>query len=229
MSCLRLFPSPHDLPFCAINHSVLPGTGEAFHDRYVEANYAYRAGVKHCHAAIRLGWCRDINVPECTAAFYHIGGGRGTRPRTAENSKCRDESWLFYGTPLYDRAVAARESGKPICSKEDLLELRDARAKQADAAEYRQEVREQNSKVFEMEQKQRDEMRTQARLLRELDNDVLRKHVDWLAGKTDEEIRALSERMQAFADSPHPLKGFWDSTVAHLSRSTFQVYIRKIQ
>jgi hypothetical protein len=89
--------------------------------------------------------------------------------------------------------------------------MRDARAKQADAAEYREETRQQNKRVFEMEQKQRDEMRTQARLLQTLDKDLLRQSVEWLADKTDEEILVLANKMEAFADSPHPLKGFWDS------------------
>ena len=183
--------------------------GDAFHDRYVEVNYAYRAGMKYCHAAIQLGACRDIMTPECTAAFHHIGGGRGTRPRTKEGSKCTDDSWAFYGTPVYDKYL--QRSGGPVCTKEDLQEMRDLRAKQADTAEYQAEVREQNKQVFELEQMRREEMRTQARLLLTIDKDLLRKHVDWIADKTDDEINAIAIKMQAFADSPHPLKGFWDS------------------
>jgi len=185
--------------------------GDAFHDRYVEVNYAYRAGLKYCHAAIQLGGCREIASPECTAAFYHVGGGRGTRPRTAEGSKCIDDSWSFYGTPFYDKYLQVKGSTQAVCSKEELQEMRDARAKQADAAEYREEVREQNRRVFEMEEKQREEMRTQARLLQTFDKNLLRQNVEWLADKTDEEIHILAGKMEAFAESPHPLKGFWDS------------------
>jgi hypothetical protein len=185
--------------------------GDAFHDRYVEVNYAYRAALKYCHAAIQLGECREIGTPECTAAFYHIGGGRGTRPRTVDNSKCTDVSWTFYGTPMYDTVLQAQGMNQSVCSKEDLEELRDARAKQEDAAEYREQVREENRKVFEMEQQQREEMRTRAHLLQTYDKDLLRLYVDWLADKTDEEIDALGNKMEALANSPHPLKGFWDS------------------
>jgi GT2 family glycosyltransferase len=189
--------------------------GDVFHDRYVEVNYAYRAGLRYCHAAIQLGECRDISNPECTAAFYHIGGGRGTRPRTKEGSKCIDDGWTFYGTPFYEKYISTMQIGRrqaaPICNKEDLEEMRHLRAKDADSAEYREEVRQQNLQVFEMEEKKRNEMREQAHLLRTMDKELLRKSVDWLADNTDEEINALADKMEAFANSAHPLKGFWDS------------------
>jgi hypothetical protein len=187
--------------------------GDAFHDRYVEVNYAYRAGLKYCHAAIRLGDgdCWDIANPECTAAFYHIGGGRGTRPRTREGSKfCVDDGWAFYGTPYYERYLQIR-GGAPICSKEELQEMRHVRAKEADSAEYREEVRQQNLRVFEMEQKKRDDVRKQAQLLRAMDKELVRQSVHWLADSTDDEITTFADKMEAFANSPHPLQGFWDS------------------
>jgi GT2 family glycosyltransferase len=183
--------------------------GDVFHDRYVEVNYAYRAGLHYCHAAIQLGECRDIANPQCTAAFYHIGGGRGTRPRTTEGSKCIDSSWTFYGTPFYEEYLAKR--GAPICNKEDLEEMRHLRAKDADSAEYREEVRQQNLKVFEMEEEKRNQMREQAHILRSTEKELLRKTVDWLADNTDEEITAIADKMEAFANSAHPLNGFWDS------------------
>ena len=46
------------------------------HDAYVEANYAFRAGLKYCHAMLRLEPGCD-ETRGCNAAFYHIGGGRG--------------------------------------------------------------------------------------------------------------------------------------------------------
>lgn len=186
--------------------------GDTFHDRYVEVNYSYRVGLKYCHAAIRVSDCREVALPECAAAFYHIGGGRGTRPRTAEGSKCIDDGWAFYGTDLYQRYLRAKGiTTQSICSKEDFQAMRDARTKEADTAEYREAVRLENQRVFEMEQKKREEMQTQARLLKTMDKEILRNHVDWLVGKTDEEIDALADKMKAFAASPHPLKGFWDS------------------
>ena len=185
--------------------------GDAFHDRYVEVNYAYRAGLKYCHAAIQLGDCQEIANPECTAAFYHIGGGRGTRPRTAEGSKCIDQSWAFYGTDFYELYLQSKGSNQPICSNEDLQEMRDARAKEADSAEYRKEVRERNRQVFEMEERQRDELRSLARLLHTMDKTLLRQNVEWLADKTNDEISSIASRMEEFADSPHPLQGYWDS------------------
>lgn len=37
----------------------------------------------------------------CNAAFYHIGGGRGTRPNKRRDIQQADDSWVFYGTPAY--------------------------------------------------------------------------------------------------------------------------------
>jgi hypothetical protein len=56
--------------------------GDTFHDRYTEGNYAYRAALRNCHAALRLiddTNCKTIHHPNCAGAFHHIGGGRGTR------------------------------------------------------------------------------------------------------------------------------------------------------
>jgi hypothetical protein len=44
--------------------------GDAFHDRYVEGNYAYRAGLRNCHAAVRM--TDDVN---CTSIFYNMCTG----------------------------------------------------------------------------------------------------------------------------------------------------------
>lgn len=62
-----------------------------------------------------------------------------------------------------------------------------------------------------MEQKKRDDMRKQAHLLRAMDKELVRQSVDWLADNTDDEITALADKMEAFANSPHPLRGYWDS------------------
>ena len=84
-----------------------------------------------------------------------------------------------------------------------------------DSESYRREVKESNTEVFQREQKQRDEMRREARLvLQFLDagrSDALRTQVSWMAGKSEETIRAMATRMIKLADSPHSLTGFWDS------------------
>lgn len=75
--------------------------GDAFHDRYTEGNFAYRAGLQYCHCAIRLTKdksCSSIAEPDCAGAFHHIGGGRGTRPMNARGSACEDFGWNFFGT-----------------------------------------------------------------------------------------------------------------------------------
>jgi hypothetical protein len=81
--------------------------GDAFHDRYTEGNFAYRAGLKFCHAALRLTSdqnCGNIFNTDCTGAFHHIGGGRGTRPMNAKGSSCEDMAWNFFGTVSRDSA-----------------------------------------------------------------------------------------------------------------------------
>jgi hypothetical protein len=105
--------------------------GDAFHDRYVESNYAYRAAMKHCHSALRLTddrSCDSIFDPQCTGAFHHIGGGRGTRPMNTKGTTCDDLAWNFFGTPLYEKYhnFVGQKSGRPVetCSKEELEELR---------------------------------------------------------------------------------------------------------
>jgi hypothetical protein len=75
--------------------------GDAFHDRYTEGNFAYRAGLRYCHSAVRLTKdesCGSIFESDCTGAFHHIGGGRGTRPMNARGSACEDFGWNFLGT-----------------------------------------------------------------------------------------------------------------------------------
>lgn len=184
--------------------------GDAFHDRYVEGNYAYRVGLKYCHAALRLGDCTDLADPKCTAAFYHIGGGRGTRPQKATNSKCAHELWNFWGTPIFEKFIKYL-GGVDLCSREEIQELRDLKLKEKDSAQYRAEVERVNEQVFAQERAARNQMRQQAQQIRIANNDMLRQQVDWLAGKTDKEIADAADQMERLANSPHPLQGFWDS------------------
>jgi hypothetical protein len=184
--------------------------GDAFHDRYVESNYAYRAGLKFCHAAIQLGDCRDLAVPECTAAFYHIGGGRGTRPMKSTDTKCASQLWNFVGTPIFHRYLKLIGQ-ETLCSRAELDELKDLKQKERDAAGYRQEVREMNKALFEEQQAERDRMIEQAKLLLEGDKDWIRQNINGMTDYTDEEIIATATRMGRLARSPHPLEGYWDS------------------
>jgi len=185
--------------------------GDAFHDRYVEGNYAYRAGLKYCHAAIQLGACQDLSSFSCTAAFYHIGGGRGTRPMKATNSKCASELWNFVGTPMFHRYRKMMGPDADMCSKEEMQELKELKAKEQDSAQYREEVEETNKAAFEEQKAKRDEMVQQARVLRETDKSAIRQHVSSMSKFTDEQILQEADKIERLARSPHPLGGYWDS------------------
>jgi hypothetical protein len=84
-----------------------------------------------------------------------------------------------------------------------------------DSEEYRQKVKESNKAVFEREKEQRNGMRREARKVLELLDSgrvhILRSKVEWMAGKSDDELKAMADRINRLADSPHPLDGFWDS------------------
>ena len=215
--------------------------GDAFHDRYVESNYAYRAAMHHCHSALRLTndrSCEHIHDSKCTGAFHHIGGGRGTRPRNTKGTSCDDMSWNFFGTPLYQkfRRFVEKNGGKTVdnCSKEQLESLRQRNFRDRgkytwclwyflftphsvmflDAEDYRKAVKEESDRIFQQEQAERVRLKTQADLVeRMLDEDpsTLRAHVRWIADKSNEEIREIAQRLRDLADSPHPLEGYFDS------------------
>jgi hypothetical protein len=185
--------------------------GDAFHDRYVESNYAYRTGLKYCHAAIQLGDCQDLSSHHCAAAFHHIGGGRGTRPMRATNTKCATQLWNFVGTPIFQRYMRLLGDQSDMCSREEIQELKDAKEKERDAADYREEVKEISKVQFEKEQADRDKMIQQARELRRADKNQIRQHISWMADFTDEEIMAEADKMERRANSPHPLGGHYDS------------------
>jgi len=195
--------------------------GDAFHDRYVESNFAYRAGLSNCHASIRLTKdesCTSIYNVKCTGAFHHIGGGRGTRPRTEKGTKCMDAGWNFLGTPLYEKyhKFVQVNTGEPAqsCSQEELEELREQQFRVTDAAAYREEVQKENEDVFESEAKERQQMRDQAKLILNMmkngNGQTIRQMVSWMQDFSDEEIIDRAHQMENLANSPHPLEGFWD-------------------
>ena len=202
--------------------------GDPFHDRYVEGNYAFRVGLLYCHAAIRLTDdknCNNIADPKCCGAFHHIGSGRSTRPRTAQNTKCANVSWNFFGTPLYNKynkmvqmSSIANGNNIPepnICTPEELEELRQIKFRDIDSKEYREQIAKDNIKVFEEERKERNKIKLQAQtilnLLETNQVDVLKKQVPWMIDMSISEIRNKANTMIQLMDSPHPIQGFWDS------------------
>jgi hypothetical protein len=185
--------------------------GDAFHDRYTEGNYAYRAGIKYCHAAIQLGDCSDLGNLRCTAAFQHIGGGRGTLPMKPQNLQCASELWNFVGTPLFHLFLKAMGDAANLCSNEMMRSLKKARAMEINAEEYREEVKERNKQAFEKEDAERKRLLSQAQQIRNLNKDWARQNIDWMSDYTDEKIEEVADKMERIAKSPHPLAGFWDS------------------
>lgn len=99
----------------------------------------------------------------------------------------------------------------PDCSKEDLEALRQLKAREADAADYRKQVQEQNQRISEMEKAKREQMRQGAQVIRTANNDILRQQVNYLTSLTDEEIAAYADKLERLADSPHPVQGLYDS------------------
>ena len=195
--------------------------GDAFHDRYVEANFAYRVGLGNCHAALRLTKdesCSAIYDVQCTGAFHHIGGGRGTRPRTAEGSKCMDFGWMFFGTPLYEKyqkfILQTTGERSQSCNRNELEELREQQFRDTDAESYREEVQKENEEVFRSEAEERQQIRDQASLILAMldrgEGEDLRRIVPWMRNLSDDDIADRADHMEKLANSPHPLDGFWD-------------------
>jgi hypothetical protein len=193
--------------------------GDAFHDRYVEGNYAFRVALKNCHAALRLTQdetCGSISDVQCAGAFHHIGGGRGTRPRKPDGALCEDPGWNFFGTPLYakyHRYIEAAGSTE-ICTPEDLVALKDQAFRKKETDEWREQVRKENEEVFRKEAKERQNLLEQARIVLELletNPTLLRSSVPWMETMSEKEIMKKAHRMERLANSPHPLEGFWDS------------------
>ena len=76
-------------------------------------------------------------------------------------------------------------------------------------------MKEENKKVFEEEQRERDELRDNGNTLLSYVEmgmtNVIRNKIPDLAGLSDDEIRTAAKRMVRIAVSPHPLAGYWDS------------------
>ena len=100
--------------------------GDGFHESYTEANYAYRAARRHCHALLRLEPACPNALDGCNAAFYHVGGGRSTRPSALRHLKAPDPSWALYGTPAY--AASKRASEEEAAARQAMKEKAALRA-----------------------------------------------------------------------------------------------------
>jgi hypothetical protein len=191
---------------------MLGEPGDTFHYRYSEGNYAYKAGLRHCHAAIQLGNCRDVSDKECTAAFYHIGAGRGTQPIRPTNTKCASDFWNLLGSPIYEKVKKNLGSAfQEPCSREELANLREMGQRELDSADYRKEVAALRVETLQQEEDQRSIMREQAFLLRSTEPNILRQDFEQMRHMSDDEILKQADHLERFANSPHPIPGYYDS------------------
>ena len=127
--------------------------GDGFHDAYVEANYAFRAGLKYCHAMLRLEPGCD-ETRGCNAAFYHIGGGRGTRPNRAKDIREKDDAWVVYGTPFYP-SMKAQTAAARAAAGEQGGQAPNWEQSQRWRQEYQQETLQRNKADLEKEKAKR--------------------------------------------------------------------------
>jgi len=161
---------------------------DIFNEAYVEANYAYRVGHKFCAAKMSMDdTCNGDNIGNCGAVFKHIGGGRGTRPTKIKYYFCNDESWIVYGTKIYDTYPKSdcSESIPPI--KEQLswnLLYQELNAKA-------------NKRLFEKEAN----IRQQA--LRVVENSS--RYRESMAHLSDDEFDREMSELKKKAESPHQL------------------------
>ena len=168
--------------------------GDTFHDGYVEANYSFRVGLEFCSSRILMkSDCDKFNSEHCTAAFQHIGGGRGTRPSRKKHQlqHCQSEGWITFGTPYFS------EEDMNGC----LESMTDIESQLEHNKEYQEIVRKANESVFEKE----EETRKQMRIL--VANPEM--YRQYFANLSDEEYEARVEMIRKQADSPHPIPNFW--------------------
>ena len=159
-----------------------------FNDAYVEANYAYRVGLKFCAAKMSMDdTCNGGNIGDCGAVFKHIGGGRGTRPTKIEYYFCNDESWIIYGTKLYDM-YPKKDCSESIPSIKEQLKLN---------LIYKELNAKANKKLFEKEAKIREQA------LRVVENSS--RYRQSMAHLSDDEFDREMSELKKKAESPHQL------------------------
>jgi len=192
--------------------------GDTFNFRYAEANYAFRAMQNYCHVAIRLDYddynmklCKDIGGQFCTAAFNHIGAGRGTFPMDKASAKCVGMEWLFYGIPKFDVARKNLMSldNADRCNEEEVQEF--TNAQKVDSARHQEQVGKKNKHAFALESEQRKKMRDQAEIIKHYNPDAVRASNPIFKDMSDEQIYEYADNLVHRANSPHPIDGFWDS------------------
>lgn len=192
--------------------------GDTFNFRYAESNYAFRALQKYCHLSIRLDYdgpnasdCVEIGGGRCSAAFHHIGGGRGTFPMDKASAKCIGLEWMLYNVPKYDslrRKLEEEDLDGRKCTLDEVREF--TNSQNEDSIAHRERVEAKNKLAFKMEKEKRDTLRHQAKIIRHAKPEYVRLKNPFLADKTDKELLEYADRMEATANSPHPLGGFWD-------------------
>lgn len=139
----------------------------------------------------------------CNAAFYHIGGGRGTRPNKKKDIEAPDDSWVFYGTPSYAHALKMSKQNRR--EQERLKPQQQPQheswsASQKAQQQYQAKVSDLNAEVFAEEKAQRESMLQQAFTLKNNPPDIIRQHAPALAAMSDQEILELADQLEERAN-----------------------------
>jgi hypothetical protein len=145
--------------------------------------------------------CEDCSG--CNAAFYHIGGGRGTRPNKKKDIKDSDDSWIFYGTSSYARMkkISQQQQQQQLPSQATYHGgQQDWNSAMQDQQEYQQKVASMNAEVFKAEKAQRELMLQQAHTIRNNPLDLIRQHAPALASLSDEEILKMADELEERAN-----------------------------
>lgn len=142
----------------------------------------------------------------CNAAFYHIGGGRGTRPNRRKDIRDADDSWIFYGTPYYANAKAQSDAARAAAGESPNTGAPSWETMDGWRKDYQQQNLARNHAVLESERAQREMMRKQAQQLRSTNTDVIRQYIPEMAAMSDDDILRTADRLEAMANSPTPLQ-----------------------
>ena len=83
--------------------------------------------------------------------------------------------------------------------------------RELDSADYRKEVAALRVETLRQEEDQRSIMREQAFLLRSTEPKILRQDFEQMRHMSDDEILKQADHLERFANSPHPIPGYYDS------------------
>jgi hypothetical protein len=189
---------------------------DVFNGHYSEVNYAFRAGREYCLALVRVE--DGCDTAKCNAAFQHIGAGQGTRPNKVRDVANIDESWMFYGTAFYEpykelmqsAATNNRVADAEVDAVSGEAEVASFQMQRDEIERHQKRTEERNKSIFEAEAQKREEMRKQAVIIRKFSPDLIRQSIPHMAAMSDKEMLELADKLEAMADSYHPLPGFWD-------------------